>query len=272
MNRSSGSDICSDCGGDNLVHDWRNGDVVCTGCGLVQYERLFDDYVRVGAFDCGGAEGCRDDCGDRDDYGANLGGGLDKPWLRDKIDREMIAFKNLIYEACSQDSDLSSEAWGLFSELKAGVGGVVKGRKRLALQAASVYNASMMLKRGYSTDFIIGLFGGGDIDIGLFYEHIGGGGDENETDTCCGIIKRMIYGVYELGDNTWKTYRFASELYKQVHDHPCVSSKCQTKKLLAVIVSIATRTVGGVDIAKKLGVSGATVAKIEGLIQKALAG
>jgi transcription initiation factor TFIIIB Brf1 subunit/transcription initiation factor TFIIB len=36
---------CSDCKSDKFVWDWENGDVVCTGCGLVQQDRFIDDRV-----------------------------------------------------------------------------------------------------------------------------------------------------------------------------------------------------------------------------------
>jgi hypothetical protein len=37
--------ICTDCKSDKFVWDWANGDVVCTGCGLVVQERIMDEKV-----------------------------------------------------------------------------------------------------------------------------------------------------------------------------------------------------------------------------------
>lgn len=36
---------CPDCNGDNFVMDYKEGDVVCTGCGLVQERILVDDGI-----------------------------------------------------------------------------------------------------------------------------------------------------------------------------------------------------------------------------------
>lgn len=236
-----------------MVYDWRNGDVVCKACGLVQYGGLFDDSVPY-------SDDRETDCVFPS-----------KPWLKtvDKtIDPEQVAFNSLIYEACFQDSDLASRACTIFSEFQSQSNNQ-KGRKRLALKAAAVYKASAQLNRGYNVDFIIGLFGG-DIDTKLFYHQIGRDGGECSRDR--DVIKRAIYSVPLLkGAVIWEAYRMAQGLYDKVYNNPIVSNKCQNKKLIAVIVCIAVRVLcNGADISKNMGVSKSTLNKIEALIQEAL--
>lgn len=253
-------DICNDCGGCDMVYDWKNGDVVCKACGLVQYGTLFDDSVLYSAE----VESYEHE------HESNQLVFPNKPWLKTTtkdINPEFVAFNSLIYEACYQDSQLASTAWTIFSEFATTTGH--KGRKRLALKAAAVYKASSQLNRGYTADFVIRLFGG-DIDNKLFFETVGAG-DRAATESA-GIIKRAIYSVPQLKtETTWEAYRMAQGLFDRVHKNPLVSNKCQNKKLIAVIVCITVRVLcNGIDISGNMGVSKSTLNKIEGLIQEAL--
>lgn len=244
--------ICSDCRGTRMV--WtRDGDIVCTGCGLVAEAHVIDDRPEWRSF--GDDDGLEDPC--RADV------------LKEDISPQERAQRMLLEKSLPNDDSL------LIDTTIAKMVSAKGNHKGIAMLAVCLYKASEQLRRGFTAQQVCNML---HVESKTFW----GCFDDCYDDKghCRGshsfaVCTRMIAGLeakFEWFHDSHKPL-VMKVLRQLLAIQLCASVK--SSKLLASIVIMSCRLAGvsivARDACQLLGVSMKTLQKHEGLIQEALA-
>lgn len=242
--------ICVECMGTRLVYD-RDGDFVCSECGLVKSSRVIDDAPEWRVFD------------DTDHHGVRAEVLVDE--ARIYRDKELV---KIMFDL---DDGLRETCWDFFDRID---GSLKHGDKKKAVMAACMYIASQQLARGYIIDGVRALFG---VKTTLFWDcykkisHVLDikMGKERHGDTD-GMLRRMVHKLDLEGEKAWGVMKAASLILEK-----CVHHNVKTSKFYACIIYIACGLshVQGVtmkEISMLYNTSISTLKKHEKMIQNTL--
>lgn len=250
--------ICSDCGSDRLVYD-REGDFVCTNCGLVKYGHVIDETAEWNNYS------------DRDD-------------IRCEMYNECIPNKSKISALFNIEDDAmiitSTEIYNITIEKVH-----TKGEKHQAMIAAILYYAAKILKRGYSTSYIIESMKVKDADFWEFYKSLPlywknekFYKDIVELDGKEQLITRMVHQLDTLDrfptSQKQSVMISSKKVYLLCLKHN-VCDSCKNSKLLGTIIYVACRmnninSIRVQEIGLLYGIGVGTIQKQEAMIQTAL--
>lgn len=231
--------ICNDCGGDRLVTT-REGDFVCTQCGLVKEERCIDDTAH--AFE-------------------------DIHW-EPIVDDEAIKQARILKDLRLNDlDDIIKDVICRFHTLA-----IESGRKQFdtSFWAACVYMASMELNRGMSPEECMRLLGCEESHkFWESYKQLGGKTIPQARHN--NGLARVIHVLDLPSDKIWEIKKIADRLWERVKDDV---GTLKSSKLNSSIVYIACK-IGGINnlhnVCSKLNISKGTLKKHEERIQSILA-
>lgn len=243
--------ICSDCGGSRVV--WtRDGDVVCTGCGLVLEAHYIDDRPERRFFSGDGDDGGDDPC--RTER------------LIENVDPKEQAVKRMIDHILpSEDTPLKEET---MKQLKSHT------RKEIHVVAACFYKASESLGRGFTAQQVCNMFG---VNTKAFWACFDKSGCSRHMRSCeapLAVCKRMVAGLE--GSFEWFDRKHRQPVIKVMRQllevDGCGSLK--SSKFHASVLCIACKITGVPlvlsDVSKMFDVSIKTIHKHEALLQEGL--
>lgn len=246
------ANVCNDCGSDQLLIHWREGDIVCSQCGLVKEERILDDtYYGNKHFD--------------EDV---------QPAFCDNPQNETVqwAIEILLGDGNSLLIDLCTQ---LFDAIGKTSGKRLKGKTRRAALAAAIYCTSKYHNRGLKAEVIYSMF---EIDLWFMYSDMcvmwNACPEFKKIITCLtdDEINRMVYSNFDIPfEATKKVCKYCNVLKKTVGSY---LTNAKVSKLNACFIYIACQQLN-LQISKKnihnaYGVSIATLTKHEGMIQDIL--
>lgn len=246
------TNICDDCGSHKLVVHWREGDIVCSQCGLVKEERILDDTY----------------------YGNKPFEEDEQPVFSNEAQNETIkwAIESLLGDGNTLLIDLCTQ---MFHAIGRTLGKSMRGKTRRAVIAAAIYSASKYHKRGLTAEAIYCMF---EIDVWFMYSDIcalWNACPEFKAILTCSIddaLARMIYSNQDIPfDMTKQVHKYCNILRDAVGSH---LTNAKISKLNACFVYIACQQsnlhISKKDIHKAYGVSIATLTKHESMIQDIL--
>lgn len=242
-----------------LVYDWHAGDVVCTRCGLVQYEPLIDDRV---------PPSYEDDS--QQPLLISMAFHNTSQGNSNKQVTEEINFKTTIYENCNEDEALATLAYENFSKIPPKTIQAYRGRKRSSYRSHAFYQASMTLNRGYTPTFSIRLFSADPKHFwSLFSEY-----KPLSIPSQHLKIQRLIHSLHFLENKeAHLIIKKAKTIYDRLQTQKQISLKFQESKLLssiciyALIQSQSPQISITPSLLKSLGVSKVTYRKVEAVLE-----
>lgn len=246
------ANICNDCGSDQLLIHWREGDIVCSQCGLVKEERILDDtYYGNKPFD--------------EDV---------QPSFCDKTQNETVkwAVDILLGDGNSLLIDLCTQLFNAIGRIS---NKRLKGKTRRAALAASIFCASKYHIRGLTAEVIYNMF---EIDMWFMYSDMCALWNtclefkEVITYSTDDELTRMVYGNPDIPYEALKQVcKYCNILKKTVGSH---LTNAKISKLNACFIYIACEQlklqISKKKIHKAYGVSMATLTKHESMIQDIL--
>lgn len=250
---------CSDCGGERLVYD-NDGDFVCTSCGLVKYGHVIDEKPEWNNYkDEDSSENMR--C----EYQDNIQNISKIRSIFIKDDEDMVSLCTTIYNITIEKIH-------------------TKGDRHQAMIAVIVYYAAKIMKRGYSTAYIIKSLGVKDSDFWDFYKTLPNYWknerfytDILEVDDTEQILVRMIHKLDTLDKfpTNQKQYiiKTSNKVYLLCMKYNLFDS-FKTSKLLATIIYVSCRvnsikSIKIDEISMLYGIAVSTIKKQESIIQTA---
>jgi transcription initiation factor TFIIIB Brf1 subunit/transcription initiation factor TFIIB len=261
--------ICKDCSSDRLVIHTRDGDLVCTQCGLVNESRMIvEDYLSN--HDVFGQ------CG-KDNIMASFNNYDDTVYHKASIrDLREMTEKLFGFESCE---DVTQAAVDLYDKVTKAyndntVKKTLKHKKRLAIMASCIQYICMSLKKGMNPEVIYSHFG---VPLWQEYSTVCQYLKDTRQDECVAcdddMISRMVASHPAIhGDKSWQIIQAARQLKGKV-DH-ILTNFTKSSKLSACFIYIACKTlhlnVSKASIQTVYGVSSVTLLKHEKMIQKAL--
>jgi len=240
---------CSDCGSDQLIIHAREGDLVCSECGLVNQSRMMIDDMSCVDHVCELAEDKSKDI----------------VFLQERIE---FFFG---YEACEDIKLCASE---LFSKAHEKLT-TLKSKMKRAIMASSVYMACTMYKRGIDPNNIFTFF---DVPLWFNYSMISECWNIPQVQATNGssddMIARLVTRHSSIPqEKRNEVVRIAKELRSKTE---CVmKGSLKSSKVSVCYIYIACKLVTGCKVSKKsihecYGVSPITLMKHEKLIQELL--
>lgn len=244
---------CAECMGTRLVYD-RDGDFVCSECGLVKNSRVIDDAPEWRVYDDNDQDAVRAEVMIEEN--------------RQHRDRELVKIM------LDLDDGLREACWVFFEKIDRGL---KHGDKKKAVMASCVYLASKQMSRGYTIEGVIALFRVKNTMFWDCYKKVSQllnikGDEHQEHDRNDGLLRRMVHKLDLEGRETWDVLKAASMLLGK-----CSGSNAKTSKFYACIIYIACgicnvkRGVTRKDICVLYNASLATLKKHEKMVQNTLA-
>jgi transcription initiation factor TFIIIB Brf1 subunit/transcription initiation factor TFIIB len=251
---TANANICDDCGSHKLVIQWREGDIVCSQCGLVKEERILDDtYYGNKPYD-------------EDIQPALCSNEAQNETIKWAIESLLGDGNTILIDLCTQ----------MFHAIGRTSGKSLRGKTRRAVIAAAIYCASKYHKRGLTAEAIYSMF---EIDMWFMYSDIcvlWSTCPEFKavfaTTTIDDALARMVYSNLDIPfDATKQVLKYCNILRDAVGSH---LTNAKVSKLNACFVYIACQQsnldISKKDIHKAYGVSMATLTKHETMIQDIL--
>jgi transcription initiation factor TFIIIB Brf1 subunit/transcription initiation factor TFIIB len=250
-------DTCKECRSINLVLCQRDGDIVCTSCGLVQEAHVIDDTL----------------------YGNTTYGNMESVTIhyeklqKYKHNKNDLFSKASIYILGDEFDNIISEARALYSAISQ----LHKGRHNKALCCACFLYACKNFNAGVEPSKVYAFF---DVRLWLHYSKLSFlieqvMNQKHNVNKVCNYtdLKRMVYECHLLNkQQACQVIHVATQLYNKIQ---CLTSKVKTSKMNASLIYISClinkyNDVSLEFVSKFYNVSIATLKKHETLIQTVL--
>jgi hypothetical protein len=245
---------CRDCKSTKLVWDWANGDVVCTGCGLVAQERFIDERVSYK---------------DHNDYCPDK---IQTP----KVSRE---FQRAIHHTNTINATLLNSALDNTTNMAEAINDFCNQTPQMDIAVPKKATITAGIYANTQGVTVKDLCHQMNIKTSNFWK----------ATTCHGVttmnpqrrfqdlLKRTIYTCEHIPKaKEWQTFKIARQFLEAIHDSPLFQNIKPERIVISVMIiacglSKAT-TMTRADLCKEYKLSPETLAKHEALLQELLRG